>query len=213
MSLVRSEHANDQGVQQAKDTATAAEKALEEARTRLEKRERAQYHEEQIWSDTIRRNSTWVTIGLMGVNIGLLLVNLVIFEPWRRRRLVREVRTALDEKDFSSAAVPVIAETIDIKADQSTQQESLPSQPAEGDAEPVPSPAILVEISEPNQPDQTIEVFQTWSIGWLKSYITNLFSNQSIIIRKVDITTVAIQAATASATITGLAVFLMLRVR
>ncbi|KAF2459083.1 mitochondrial distribution and morphology family 33, partial [Lineolata rhizophorae] len=105
MALVRSEHINDQAVQAAKDRLHAAERALEEARSQLERRERAQYHEEQIWSDTIRRNSTWVTFGLMGVNIFLLLVNLAVIEPWRRRRLVKEVRRALDEKTPMVAAM------------------------------------------------------------------------------------------------------------
>jgi sensitive to high expression protein 9 len=96
MSLIRSEHINDQAIRQAKESVEAAEAALEEARTRLEKRERAQYHEEQIWSDTIRRNSTWVTFGLMGVNIFLLLLSLAILEPWRRKRMVREIKSALE---------------------------------------------------------------------------------------------------------------------
>ncbi|KAL5117919.1 sensitivity to high expression protein she9 [Pleosporales sp. CAS-2024a] len=96
MSLIRSEHVNDQAIRQAKESVVSAEAALEEARTQLEKRERAQYHEEQIWSDTIRRNSTWVTFGLMGVNIFLLLLSLAILEPWRRRRMVREIKSALE---------------------------------------------------------------------------------------------------------------------
>lgn len=98
MSLIRSEHVNEQNVQAAREGLLAAERALEEARTRLEGRERAQYHEEQIWSDTIRRNSTWVTIGLMGFNIILLLANIGIFEPWRRRRIIREIKTTFDER-------------------------------------------------------------------------------------------------------------------
>ena len=98
MALIRSEHINDQAVQAAKDNVLAADTALEEARSQLEKKERSQYHEEQIWSDTIRRNSTWVTFGLMGLNIFLLLTSLVIIDPWRRRRLVREIRSALDEQ-------------------------------------------------------------------------------------------------------------------
>ncbi|KAK0661800.1 Sensitive to high expression protein 9-like protein [Lasiodiplodia hormozganensis] len=105
MSLIRSEHLNEQAVRSAKDAVVSADRALEEARAHLEKRERAQYHEEQIWSDTIRRNSTWVTIGLMGVNILLLLSQLVAIEPWRRRRLVREIKNALDERTMT-AAVP-----------------------------------------------------------------------------------------------------------
>ncbi|KAF2494328.1 hypothetical protein BU16DRAFT_540806 [Lophium mytilinum] len=107
MSLIRSEHANDQAVSAAKDSVLAAEVSLEEARSHLEKRERAQYHEEQIWSDTIRRNSTWVTFGLMGVNIFLLLASLVVIDPWRRRRLVREIRRTLDEQ--KPVLAPIVA--------------------------------------------------------------------------------------------------------
>ncbi|KAF1810430.1 mitochondrial distribution and morphology family 33, partial [Eremomyces bilateralis CBS 781.70] len=98
MSLIRSEHVNEQAIQTAKDGLAGAERGLEEVRTRLEKKERQQYHEEQIWSDTIRRNSTWVTIGLMGLNIALLLSNVAIIEPRRRRRLVREIKAALAEQ-------------------------------------------------------------------------------------------------------------------
>jgi hypothetical protein len=47
------------------------------------------YHEEQIWSDKIRRASTWGTFALMGVNVVLFIVVQVGLEPWRRKRLVR----------------------------------------------------------------------------------------------------------------------------
>ncbi|SCV04491.1 LAME_0H18866g1_1 [Lachancea meyersii CBS 8951] len=46
------------------------------------------YHEEQIWSDKIRRTSTWGTFILMGMNIFLFLVFQLLLEPWKRRRLV-----------------------------------------------------------------------------------------------------------------------------
>jgi sensitive to high expression protein 9 len=111
MALIRSEHINDQAVREAKDAVANAENALEDARAQLEKRERAQYHEEQIWSDTIRRNSTWVTFGLMGVNIFLLLLSLAILEPWRRRRMVREIKNTLEaqQKIAMDAVRPSIA--------------------------------------------------------------------------------------------------------
>lgn len=109
MSLIRSEHVNDQAVREAKEAVLEAESSLEEARTRLEKRERAQYHEEQIWSDTIRRNSTWVTFVLMGVNIFLLLLSLAILEPWRRRRMVREIKTALEAQKMAMEAAPAVS--------------------------------------------------------------------------------------------------------
>ena len=97
MALIRSEHSNELAVQAAKESLKEAERALEEARSKLEKRERAQYHEEQVWSDTIRRNSTWVTIGLMGVNILILLSSVIMIEPWRRKNMVKEMRTVLDQ--------------------------------------------------------------------------------------------------------------------
>jgi sensitive to high expression protein 9 len=106
MSLIRSEHINDQAIRVAKESVISAEAALEESRTQLEKRERAQYHEEQIWSDTIRRNSTWVTFVLMGVNIFLLLLSLAILEPWRRRRMVREIKDVLETQRSAIATAP-----------------------------------------------------------------------------------------------------------
>jgi sensitive to high expression protein 9 len=96
MALIRSEHAHDQAIEASKDAVKSAEVSLEESRARLEKRERSQYHEEQIWSDTIRRNSTWVTFGLMGFNIVLLFVSIIGVEPWRRKRLVKEIETILE---------------------------------------------------------------------------------------------------------------------
>jgi len=136
MALIRSEHINDQAVREAKDAVANAENALEDARAQLEKRERAQYHEEQIWSDTIRRNSTWVTFGLMGVNIFLLLLSLAILEPWRRRRMVREIKTVLETQqkvamDAASVAAPVTAVApasadIDAVTEQASKRASTP---------------------------------------------------------------------------------------
>ncbi|SMR58305.1 unnamed protein product [Zymoseptoria tritici ST99CH_1E4] len=105
MSLVRSEHLNERDVQIAKENLATAERNLEDARSLLERLERKQYHEEQIWSDTIRRNSTWVTFGLMGVNILLLLTQIAVFEPNRRKKIVRDVKAALDERTLSVSPV------------------------------------------------------------------------------------------------------------
>lgn len=87
------------------DTAAAleeAERRAEQLGRDLSARILARYHEEQIWSDKIRRMSTWGTWGLMGVNVLLFLVFQFGAEPWRRRRLVRgfeqKVREALEEE-------------------------------------------------------------------------------------------------------------------
>lgn len=153
MALIRSEHINDQAVREGKDAVANAETALEDARAQLEKRERAQYHEEQIWSDTIRRNSTWVTFGLMGVNIFLLLLSLAILEPYRRRRMVREIKTALEsqlaamESGPSSVAVPAandiaVLETKDAGAvDNTVTAVGATTPPIQAPINPPPAPA------------------------------------------------------------------------
>lgn len=98
MSLVRSEHLNEQSVTQAKEGLETAEQRLEEGRALLERLERKQYHEEQVWNNMIRRNSTWLTFGLMGFNIILLLANIVVFEPWRRDKIIRGMEGLLEKK-------------------------------------------------------------------------------------------------------------------
>ncbi|KAH7030843.1 Mdm33 family-domain-containing protein [Microdochium trichocladiopsis] len=92
--------------------------ALEEAEREAERLNRelssgilARYHEEQIWSDKIRRMSTWGTWGLMAVNIFLFLVLQFGAEPWRRQRLVKgfeeKVREALaHERELMQAHRP-----------------------------------------------------------------------------------------------------------
>ena len=59
------------------------------------------YHEEQIWSDKIRRTSGWSTFMLMGMNLVLFLILQLFLEPWKRRRLTgsfeNKVKQALDE--------------------------------------------------------------------------------------------------------------------
>ena len=116
MGLIRSEHANERAVETAQHEVVAAERSLEEARQELERKERKMYHEEQIWSDTIRRNSTWVTFGLMGFNVILLLTQIIAVEPWRRERLVREMRTAIGEQNVvktAASAEPLVQPTME----------------------------------------------------------------------------------------------------
>ncbi|KAI5193650.1 hypothetical protein E4T39_08856 [Aureobasidium subglaciale] len=157
MSLIRSEHLNEQAVQAAKEHLANAERELEDARAKLEKKERKQYHEEQIWSDTIRRNSTWVTFGLMGLNIFLLLANLVIFEPWRRRRIVREIKTALDEK--TTMAPPALAPAVEAEVDKVVEPAGQPLEKLEEqvietvEAAAEAMPKTVAEVAPDAQPE------------------------------------------------------------
>jgi sensitive to high expression protein 9 len=153
MTLVRSEHLDEQAVQKAKEDLAEAERDLEDTRAMLEKLERKQYHEEQIWSDTIRRNSTWVTMGLMGVNIFLLLAQIIFFEPYRRRKIVREMKAALDERSMvgpglvqTAAAPEIVAQTEQAEAPKAVPVEVVET---EAKVEPVPLVEQPVETVSP----------------------------------------------------------------
>lgn len=240
MGLVRSEHSLEADVGTAKDGLQAAERELEEARSLLERLERKQYHEEQVWSDTIRRNSTWVTFGLMGVNIVLLLAQIAIFEPYRRRKIVREVKVALDEKAAMAVSAPVPTKEVERQVDEvvepagasaeamekivvrdearMSEHAQLPT--AKQDAgntalaagELLPEEAVRVEHDVPKQP--TPKHADTWTGSWeatLES-LQDLFSERMIQIKKVDLTTVALQGAATGFAAMGL-LFVMFRPR
>ncbi|KAF1348588.1 Mdm33 family-domain-containing protein, partial [Delphinella strobiligena] len=224
MSLIRSEHLNEQAVQRAKDELTSAERTLEEARSTLERKERKQYHEEQIWSDTIRRNSTWVTFGLMGLNIMLLLANLVLFEPWRRRRLVREVRVALEENALAtnekitaatSSARPAIEAVVDDTA--LAAGEVLPEEAVDVVSDTIPEAIseaipetisdVLPEATKSKEPQHWQErVEERWQ--YWKTVVQDLFSDREVNVRRVDVTTVALESAAAGMAVMGFLILL-----
>lgn len=233
MNLVRSEHLDEQAVQAAKENLATAERDLEDARALLERLERKQYHEEQIWSDTIRRNSTWVTIGLMGVNILLLLAQIVVFEPYRRKKIVSQVKAALDEKSLpgevaqetkaltpsveeaSAAVEQVIAEEPPAEQLLDKLASEKPAQVEVGTA-PVAAGEVL--------PEETVEqatqsVLATSSHGtkpaedWWEAYqaaFVDLFSERMVQLKKVEVTTVALQGAATGVAAMGM-LFLLLR--
>jgi sensitive to high expression protein 9 len=86
--LYKADHENALLEEEAKINVEKAEVLEEELQDKLSKAILTRYHEEQIWSDKIRRTSTWGTFGLMGINILLFLVFQLALEPWKRRRLV-----------------------------------------------------------------------------------------------------------------------------
>ncbi|XXG99316.1 hypothetical protein Hte_005653 [Hypoxylon texense] len=101
-ALYRQDYELEAAVAQRADELEEAEREAERLGRELSAGILSRYHEEQIWSDKIRRMSTWGTWGLMGVNVLLFLVFQFGAEPWRRRRLVRgfeqKVREALEEE-------------------------------------------------------------------------------------------------------------------
>ncbi|KAK0345100.1 sensitivity to high expression protein she9 [Friedmanniomyces endolithicus] len=240
MSLVRSEHLNDQTVQVAKDDLAAAERELEGARSLLERFERKQYHEEQIWSDTIRRNSTWLTFGLMGVNIMLLLAQILIFEPYRRRKIVRDMKAALDEKTLHvaspSPAAEVVKQVHEVEpagtlvegTKNAAELSNVPEDPVEvllgNDAKAVPmllaaSDGLVEEAigdtrhlaQVSDSPNEQIAGLAPKSIAQTYTELFyDLFSERLIQMKQVELTTVALQGTAAGVATMGL-LFVLLR--
>jgi sensitive to high expression protein 9 len=87
-TLYRSDHELEAKVAEAAAELTEAESEESRLGAALNAGILRRYHEEQIWSDRIRRASTWGTWGLMGVNVLLFIVLQFVAEPWKRRRLV-----------------------------------------------------------------------------------------------------------------------------
>lgn len=86
--LYRNDHKNEQLVNTCEKRLEESENSVDAVQTRLTLMILTKYHEEQIWSDKIRRSSTWGTWILMGINITLFVVATLIVEPWKRKRLV-----------------------------------------------------------------------------------------------------------------------------
>ncbi|PHH80132.1 hypothetical protein CDD82_1960 [Ophiocordyceps australis] len=89
--LYRTDHVLEGEVAAAQEALNEAEIEEQSLSQRLSAGILKRYHEEQIWSDRIRRASTWGTWGLMGMNFVLFVVLQFVAEPWRRRRLVKGV--------------------------------------------------------------------------------------------------------------------------
>lgn len=121
--LYRSDHANELHESQAHEALTRAEKEAEEAGAKLSECILKRYHEEQIWSDKIRRMSTWGTWGLMGVNVLLFLVFQIGVEPWRRRRLVKGFEEKVQQALEREKAPPVVLSVAAAGAGQEMRDE------------------------------------------------------------------------------------------
>lgn len=107
--LYRNDHANQHSETKAEEMLNAAEVALETSQSQMTRLISARYHEEQIWSDKIRRASTWGTWALMGFNIFLFIVVQLGLEPWKRKRLVgsfeEKVKSALESDKQSRVLI------------------------------------------------------------------------------------------------------------
>ncbi|KAK6458630.1 Mdm33 family-domain-containing protein [Scheffersomyces xylosifermentans] len=113
--LYRNDHLNEQQETEAETKLSEAESRADAVQLKLTQSILTRYHEEQIWSDKIRRASTWGTWFLMGLNVFLFIIATFLVEPWKRRKLtasfedkVRQVLVEISEADGTTLA-PIIA--------------------------------------------------------------------------------------------------------
>lgn len=235
--LYRSDHANEQAETAAQENLLTVERRAEEAAARLSASILARYHEEQIWSDKIRRMSTWGTWGLMGVNVLLFLVFQIGVEPWRRKRLVKgfedKVMEALEREGSAVGATPAevkaAQDAISVEM-QNTQEATTPVEigsdaqipPAAVDPLPetplplhedIPSEVISVGSSRGSALDVQLQVPMS-TFESIKEWIRDMFSERQIVLRRVDVTTATLEGAAAGAGVAFVGMMvLLLRLR
>ncbi|KAG2498541.1 hypothetical protein HYH03_003292 [Edaphochlamys debaryana] len=93
--LCRDELGLEGAVAQAKAGYAAASEDLEAAHSRLLSAIRERYSAETLWSDKIRRASTWWTAALMGLHLVSFLSIYLVMEPMKARRLRSHVESVL----------------------------------------------------------------------------------------------------------------------
>lgn len=103
--LYRNDHKYEQEEVNSLQRLNEAEQEVDAIQLRLTQEILSRYHEEQIWSDKIRRASTWGTWAIMIANLFLFVIATFLVEPWKRRRLVasfeERVKELLAEKEIS----------------------------------------------------------------------------------------------------------------
>lgn len=234
-SLYRDDHTLDSSVAKAGEELAAAERHAEKIRERLISGILGRYHEEQIWSDRIRRLSTWGTWGLMGVNVLLFLAFQFGAEPWRRKKLVKGfedkvaegVKKAIEDERLQAVTA---SKSPDMNFQQTEKDKAVPDvdiiieTPSDGltDGEiqtEEKSPAHFLEDAElPLSPKMP----ETWAHAWTKRkyYFTterwkdvalDLVSERLINLRMRDASALVAEGAVAGAILSAGVMFWVLQ--
>lgn len=193
------------------------ERRAEEAGARLSACILARYHEEQIWSDKIRRMSTWGTWGLMGINILLFVVFQIGVEPWRRKRLVKgfedKVMEALQREDSSTGAkFSNTSKVQDPSVPMKVPMKEIEAMPTHEAEEGVPEQIPPIDEVIPMSPAADSEVLQAMPLSKLeriRGSLRDMFSERPITVRRVDLTTAMLEGTAAGIAFVGVVVLLL----
>lgn len=221
-TLYRQDHELETAVQEASGALTEAE--AEEARLSqaLNNGILRRYHEEQIWSDRIRRQSTWGTWGLMGVNVLLFLVLQFVAEPWKRNRLMKgiaaeekaaleavrkeleDVKGALIRREESESLAGAQLEAARAKAQEAVVEEAgVEAAPVAslvtGTVEDVPAPSRVSWSEFLSDP-------KLWRLA-----LEDLYSERRIDLRMRDASLLALEGAVTGAAVVGSVALILMR--
>lgn len=228
--LYRNDHTNEVAETETQEALSQAEREAEEAAAQLSRSILSRYHEEQVWSDKIRRMSTWGTWGLMGMNVLLFLIFQILVEPWRRRRLVKgfedKVVEALEkEKAINQAALvggPMAASELEKVIDSPVEDSVVAAVAATADS-PISEGAEAAAVETQAQNEALVEAISPsddasqslysrlvgnshspLSLEYWKQTLNELLSDRSVAITQRDLTVAAVQSAAAGAVVMGL---------
>ncbi|KAL5003101.1 sensitive to high expression protein 9-like protein, mitochondrial [Aspergillus recurvatus] len=228
--LYRNDHTNEVAENETQEALSAAERESEEAAASLTKSILSRYHEEQVWSDKIRRMSTWGTWGLMGVNVLLFLIFQIAVEPWRRKRLVKgfeeKVLEAIEREKVlahtqpvppvelsATPEAPATAPVTPSLADKVTSEESPDANAAAA------TPTITIEDRplestasgnlESYKPSALQFPPSPMSIESWHQYVHYLLSESRVTVTQRDLSLIAATSAAAGAAVMGLLVALI----
>ncbi|KHN99002.1 mitochondrial inner membrane protein [Metarhizium album ARSEF 1941] len=202
--LYRIDHVLEGEVSSAHEAMTEAEAEEQSLSQRLSAGILKRYHEEQIWSDRIRRASTWGTWGLMGMNFILFVVLQFFAEPWRRRRLVKGV--VEEEKHVLEA---VRGELEAVKLSLAKKEEAI--------AAPAPRVQESLAVAPVEQESPTTPWTEgTWrdlmmSPARWQAVAADLVSERRAGLRMKDASALALQGAVAGAAVAGSVVMLLVK--
>jgi sensitive to high expression protein 9 len=222
--LYRRDHTLEQEVAAAAERLNDAESDQQRLSQDLMAGMLRRYHEEQIWSDRIRRASTWGTWGLMGVNVLLFIVLQVFAEPWRRRRLVRAV--VEEEKDVLQSVREELAAVRGALTAAATATPA-PTEPVLVEGVEVISDADAIPVVEETR--ETVVATEVpivedhptpASVSWMellsdpqlaRAWASDLYSERRIDFRMKDASILALQAGTTGAAVAASIAILLLK--
>lgn len=198
--LYRADHALEGAVAAAQEALTEAEAEEQSLNQRLNAGILKRYHEEQIWSDRIRRASTWGTWGLMGMNFVLFVLLQFFAEPWRRRRLVRgmvehEKEVLAGVRTEMEALRADFEHKMDAVLDAGRERKMLGMPVAEEAVQAVPAQTAATTTT-------TWGEFLQDPARW-KLAAADLCSERRVDLRMKDASTLVLQGAVAGAAIVG----------